>query len=61
MPGYNQSINSKSQWKAILRYHKLAPCVVSEKNWNTELRGTNDTCIVCTLVGETARLRMKQC
>jgi len=26
----------KSQWEAISRYHKLTPCVVSEKNWNKE-------------------------
>ena len=52
-----------SQREAISRYRKSTPCVVNKMNWNTkEDKGMSghDTCIVCTAVGENARLGTKR-
>jgi len=57
---------AKLLWKcreAILHYHKLTPCIVSENNWNTkEDKGAyiHDTCIVHTAVGEKTHFSRKR-
>ena len=47
-----------SHREATSHYHKSTPCVVSKKSWNT--KEDNDTCIVCTVVGEKAHVGTKR-